>query len=135
MTQLGDGVRYGIAVALSVLTLAGCARAPEVPSPPSLTGAVEACHLESNEFVHLGDDGQTLTFEAQPGDFFEGAGKLADEKRDCLFSRLNVPDSIIQKMLATRAIDGMVSDEWDSFEATWTFHPDNGLRVIIETAG
>lgn len=38
------------------------------------------------------------------------------------------------QMDSTRALDGMQTAEWDTFEAKWTYHPDDGLDVIITEA-
>jgi hypothetical protein len=38
-------------------------------------------------------------------------------------------------MESTRALDGMQSATWSSYEVTWTYHPDDGLDLIITYAG
>ncbi|WP_269142641.1 hypothetical protein [Georgenia yuyongxinii] len=35
-------------------------------------------------------------------------------------------------MTSTRALDGRQTAEWDGVVATWSFHPDDGLDVILE---
>jgi hypothetical protein len=34
-------------------------------------------------------------------------------------------------MEKTRALDGRQTASWSFIEASWTYHPDNGLDVII----
>jgi hypothetical protein len=34
-------------------------------------------------------------------------------------------------MEQTRALDGRQSETWEDFSASWTYHPDNGLDVLI----
>jgi hypothetical protein len=31
----------------------------------------------------------------------------------------------------TRALDGMQRDSWRKFKASWTYHPDDGLNIVI----
>ena len=31
----------------------------------------------------------------------------------------------------TRALDGMQRDGWRKFKASWTYHPDDGLSIVI----
>ena len=38
-----------------------------------------------------------------------------------------------QRMLLTRAIDGTQEEQWGLYRATWTYHPDQGLNVVIST--
>ena len=45
---------------------------------------------------------------------------------------LDTPDSVVNRMSNTRALDGMQEATWGDFEATWTYHPDDGLDLIIE---
>ena len=45
---------------------------------------------------------------------------------------LGFPDSVWEKMLKTRALDGTQSHKTKDFTATWSYHPDNGLDVIYE---
>jgi hypothetical protein len=46
---------------------------------------------------------------------------------------LGFSQSIEAKIGNTRAIDGMqTAQSPDGFTATWTFHPDDGLNVIVE---
>ena len=44
-------------------------------------------------------------------------------------------DGLVKTFGATRALDGRQQASWDGFEASWTYHPDNGLTLILrETA-
>jgi hypothetical protein len=47
----------------------------------------------------------------------------------CVSARLGLPDRIREQMGATRAIDGIQSEEFGDYRAQWTYHPDDGLRV------
>ncbi|WP_225498444.1 hypothetical protein [Arthrobacter sp. M4] len=49
----------------------------------------------------------------------------------CILKAVNVPDSVVSQMDSTRALDGMQRASWDKISASWTYHPDNGFRVIL----
>lgn len=78
------------------------------------------------------DDGRSLTFNMEGDEPDSGLGTLATGA--CLLSELDVPDSVVAKMDATRALDGAQSDTFGGYEITWSYHPDQGLDFIIERA-
>ena len=86
--------------------------------------------------VELQDEGHTLTIDGEGGYRATlGASGLASQ--DIAFQildELGAPDAVWAKMERTRALDGMEEATWDQFTATWTYHPDNGLDIIIEEA-
>ena len=41
------------------------------------------------------------------------------------------PTTVIAQMDSTRALDGTRDATWDGMTATWTYHPDDGLDVIL----
>ena len=45
---------------------------------------------------------------------------------------LNIPNSVSDKMGATRALDSKQTHETDDFIITWSYHPDSGMPVIYE---
>jgi hypothetical protein len=113
-------VVFGVA-----LLLAGCA----APGPLPLQAAVDECRLNGSDLVVLEDDGTTLLIDHKGEDDLRG---MSIEKVDCLLDALEIPGSVRQKMGQTRAMDGMQSAEWDQVTATWTYHPDTGLDLILE---
>ncbi|WP_454698206.1 hypothetical protein [Arthrobacter humicola] len=49
----------------------------------------------------------------------------------CILTAVAVPDSVVSQIDATRALDGMQKASWDKMSATWTYHPDHGLKIIL----
>lgn len=55
----------------------------------------------------------------------------------CVFENLEVPKADISKMEGTRALDGTLESDWESsdgtysIEASWTYHPDDGLDITF----
>jgi hypothetical protein len=75
----------------------------------------------------LGDEGRSMTIT--------GAGHYSGadiEDVACVLDQLDIPDSVVARIDSTRALDGMQEASWDDFTAVWTYHPDDGLNLIIE---
>lgn len=121
---------------LAALALAGCsAAAPTesaeiaaeaLPEGPSAQDAVETCSLPESALL---DDGTGLLLDGEGDE--DTVGTLAIDEIACALIALETPESTITKMSNTRALDGMQSDQDEHFEYTWTYHPDNGLDVIV----
>lgn len=126
---------------LAVVALSGCAAStsgvPEVldaapeESGPSLAGAVEICGLSDSALM---DEGASLMLDGRgEDDRASTPGKLDVEELACALVALEVSEATISKMSSTRALDGMQSASDKNFEYTWTYHPDNGLDIIVTT--
>ncbi len=77
----------------------------------------------------LADQDHTLVVDTEGEGYGSGTDSYPSLK--CTLGTLHTPQSVIARMEATRALDGMQSASWDDFQASWTYHPDNGLDVII----
>lgn len=75
------------------------------------------------------DDGATLIIDMAGKDI--GSGDLTLAEEECLLENLGIPTSVHEKMLATRALDGRRDGDWDGIAAEWSYHPDDGLDVIL----
>lgn len=141
-----------ISVATAVLAgalLAGCGTAPEdTPlgkahekcSDEVADGLGEDSQYETSQFVALEDEGRTLSIGApsneEEGDVGEATGNLysviTGSLTVCTLEELDGPDSVLSKMESTTAMMGRQSDDWDDFEVSWSYHPDNGLDATFE---
>ena len=139
-----------LAVPLMVLALAGCGGASgtsapnptpsavtsSAPAEPLIQQASHSCRLDSSDYATLGDAGYTITLEGEPenhtnvADYYKVTGLTASQIA-CVLTALSVPDSVVSQMDATRAMDGMQKASWDKISATWTYHPDDGFRMIL----
>jgi hypothetical protein len=77
----------------------------------------------------LGDDGHTLVIDHKGEDDTSG---VSFETVACVLAALDTPTSITARMSSTRALDGVQSGSWDGYSAVWSYHPDNGMDLIIE---
>lgn len=81
----------------------------------------------------VGDDGLSLILDLEGEDY--GSGDLSFFDLECILEQLNVTDVVFNSMLETRSLDGRQSGEWGDFKASWSYHPDDGLDVIVELIG
>lgn len=79
----------------------------------------------------LGDNDQTLIVDMAGEE--PGTGTATIEDVLCVLAELEAPQSVLAQMESTRALDGMQSATWPGYKTTWTYHPDDGLDLIITT--
>lgn len=142
-----------VALPLLVFALAGCGGAPgastlsastvtsSAPAESLIQQAVRSCRLDRSTysaFVILGDGGYTITLQGEPEDpnwvNITKVTGLSAKDMACVLTAVSVPDSVVSEIDATRALDGMQRGSWNKISASWTYHPDHGLRLILTEA-
>ena len=94
----------------------------------ALGDAVAECGVEEELWIELGDEGQSLSMDTE-GEETSGAS-YSDVA--CVLDELGIPDSVSSRMGNTRALDGRQEAQWGEFSASWGYHPDSGMNVVIE---
>ena len=117
-------MKFACIALIAAFALTGCAQ----QSP--LQAAVDGCDVRKG-YARIGDDGRSLSLDNEGEDDISG---LSFSDITCVLDALDVPDSVLDKMGNTRALDGMQTASWGDITATWTYHPDDGLDVILEMA-
>lgn len=95
------------------------------PAVTKISRAAEKCGLPEN----VNDGGHSITLDTEGDEDASGDDFLAVF---CITVELDMPDSMLSRIDNTRALDGFQSGEWDNYTASWNYHPDNGLLLIIE---
>lgn len=101
-----------------------------------LTDAAGACSSTAGQDLVPGDGGESISIRASSVDASNSprtTPELVTMTSLCVLDELDVPDSVTSKVEATTSMDGRQADSWDGFDLSWTYHPDNGLEIIIET--
>lgn len=141
--------RLGALLALFVLTACGsddegpaAGTEPPEPRPPAATDlelAATSCgeplagnplsprrgESRADEFIEVEDEGATLTISG--GDQFS-TPKIGF----CILRKLDAPASTTSKVESTTAMMGQLTDEFEGYEVTWSYHPDTGLKMVVE---
>lgn len=74
--------------------------------------------------TRVADDGDTLILVAKE----QGEVLVAQ----CVISELKIPTAVTMQIEETRALDGRQEASWEHYKASWTYHPDAGLNMIIQ---
>ena len=93
---------------------------------PRFETAAEACELVP--LLVVADEGKTLTLTTA-GE--SGASYTDIEDVACVLAKLEVPSYVVSHIDSTRALDGQQTDEWDGISARWTYHPEDGLHLVL----
>lgn len=116
----------GVALLVLAAVVLAVAAVAYLAGDSELETAAAECASDGQPVV--GDDGNTLTV-ASSGK--EAAGN-ATAVSSCVLIELGAPLSVLSKVEGTTAMMGRQTDSWDDYQATWTYHPDNGLELIVE---
>ena len=120
-----------IAIPLGVAAVALLAGPPIIHAAqeamtPRFETAAEACELVP--LLVVADKGATLTLTTA-GE--SGVSYTDIEDVACVLAKLEVPSYVVSHIDSTRALDGQQTDEWDGISARWTYHPEDGLHLVL----
>lgn len=120
----------GGAASPTVVTVTATAP-PTSASPTGPTGLEKAfgsCFPDSKTGVELGDGGTSLTVDTR------GEKELSGPETSdilCVLNVLDAPDYVRSQIEQTRALDGRQTAQWSGMDASWGYHPDDGLNIVL----
>ena len=122
-----------IAIPLGVAAVALLAgppiiRAAQDAMTPRLEKAADTCNLMT--LLIVADEGKTLTLTTA-GTSGKSASYTDIEDVVCVLTELEAPSYVTSHIDSTRALDGQQTNEWDGISARWTYHPKDGLRLVL----
>lgn len=91
----------------------------------SLVQAVGACFSSGSPYVTVDAGGLVLEGEGN-----ESAG-VSVTTILCILEELDTPDSVVTRISNTNSTMGIVEGSWGDYDATWSYHPDNGLFIHV----
>lgn len=123
---LGVGLVFGGVFGALIGPAIGTGFAALAPSP--IDAAAESCDVMDNAWIQVGDEGGSVSMQSA------GAESIGADIADvmCMMSALDMPDSVVSRIQNTRALDGRQAGNWNELSASWGYHPDNGLDMVIE---
>lgn len=129
-------------VFLSLLALASCGESSPEESFNDLRSTLIEGDAACAEYLRVNGDSVTIqTVGYSSGDSFERLEEAA-ASQECLFGAVDLltenfgfSGALHDRILSTRALDGTQEAGSDGYNAYWTYHPDNGTRLIVEAAG
>lgn len=97
--------------------------------------AYEACGGAAalEPYLQVADEGTSIVIDG-PSD--ESAG-LADAITGtfCVLKELEIPTYVTTQIENTTSLMGRQEASWDGIEASWSYHPDNGLDLVLVDQG
>lgn len=114
-----------LAVLMAALTLTGCATGASsdgFSNDPPIQQAYDSCTVTAPALAVV-DQGETL--------IVDGMGSAGYPDLACILLELDTPTSVVAAMDSTTAMMGRQEEEADGFLYEWSYHPDNGLDLII----
>ena len=124
-----------VMMAILCMQLVACSAATDLlgkiggGSATNIIAAVEKCNLTSSQYVGVMDDGHSLMLDGRSDSSSVDGIEISDTS--CVLQQLGIPAYITMLMSNTRSVDGMQREEIDAYKIHWTYHPDNGLDIII----
>jgi ribosomal protein L40E len=80
----------------------------------------------------VASDGSYLAIDTNPFDIEEQTDFDALDAISLINAKFGFPESVYQRMLETRSMDGRQTQTLNDITASWTYHPDSGLEVMYE---
>ncbi len=94
-----------------------------------LQDAFEACeNRDTGNSLSLADEGATIVIDTR-SEYGSTAGL------NCVLQRLETPRSIEAQVGRTTAMMGVQDAQDDGFDYSWSYHPDNGVNMVITDVG
>lgn len=127
--------KWGIALLCALLIAAAVMLLPErEPKKTVFQKAFEAAGGRKlcGEWVTVFEDGSGMKIDTNPADKDDFYDSDAMDTIEKIHEQLELPDSLLEKMLTTRALDGRQSKTTKGIEISWTYHPNQGLEILYE---
>ncbi len=129
----GGGLVAGTVLGLLIgVTATGGNAGSKGLNQEAIDRAVEVCAIDAEGYTVM-DNGAAVQLDTKGEDFTDG-GTRDYTAYACMLDELGVPEVTQQKIGRTRALDGTQNDTWDGLQASWSYHPDSGVNVLIEGA-
>ncbi len=124
----GVGVAIGLSLGVGIGLVAPTLIGSIAIGPTPIERAVASCDLPEQRWIEVGDRGRSVTMT---GLGEESSGAEYDDVF-CVLEALQLPDSVDSRIRTTRALDGRQTGSWKGMEASWSYHPDDGLNIVVE---
>jgi hypothetical protein len=122
-------------IMLGVIAAACASEATQTKGPnPSPTGtrfevAFETVGVTSTALT-VEDEGTSIVGNGPADSAYNKTDEFISDLAAILLA-LDVPTYVIDQMDSTTSLMGLREATWDGIEASWSYHPDNGLDIVL----
>lgn len=102
----------------------GSTQADKDPGPTRFQSAVKDC--PAKHVADVGDGGRSLMLSTRPYRESVDVVRVA-----CVLQSLDVSDAVLDRMSSTNSLMGEQRARWDGIRAHWSYHPDNGMQIVL----
>jgi len=78
--------------------------------------------------VSISGDQTSVTFDTEGEEDISGDSLV---EVYCSLAIVGAPDYVFDLIATTRALDGRQTESWGEFRASWSYHPNSGLQLVI----
>jgi hypothetical protein len=122
---VGYAMGHGAATSEQADKAAAAAAANAAAKDARLSDAYNSCAgRDTANTVELDDDGNSIIVDTRSE--YTSMDGVA-----CVLNELGTPDSIVSSIDHTTAMMGSRDEENDGLSYSWSYHPDNGLNLVI----
>lgn len=82
--------------------------------------------------ARLSDGGRTLVLDSIR-EYNYSLDTVSNQDLACVKKVIEMPAFVESRIEMTRAIDGLQTGKWGKLSAFWTYHPDSGLNISINS--
>ena len=83
-------------------------------------------------YAELSSDKKSIIIDTNPNDINDYFAASTLQLIKDINKELGLPDSLYDKLMSTRALDGRQVQTFNKITVSWTYHPNNGLKIIYE---
>lgn len=83
--------------------------------------------------ARVAEDGSYVFIDTNPLDREDEFSLEAYELIEAFSKDLGFPQSFMEKVGRTRAMDGIQKHDIDGVSASWSYHPDKGMEMLFES--
>ena len=81
------------------------------------------------QYLDMLDGGSAVSINGAPS---SGVGGADVDTIVTFFVALDAPEVLYSRFDSTSSLMGLQEYEWDGLHVQWTYHPDNGLDILVE---
>jgi len=121
----GYAIGHSAATSSAAASASASAAAASSSADGRLRTAFDDCRAQdSTNTMQLDDDGATIVVDTR-----SQYGSVSGVT--CVWSHLKTPSSVSQRVSSTTALQGQQTATHDGISYSWSYHPKNGLNMVI----
>jgi hypothetical protein len=117
-----------VGIGAAVVVVGAVVFTSSLPTP--FETAYDACGGDYMSGITIAEDGKSMLLDMKGEEDLFGAdySNIA-----CVLRELDVPEIVESQISITTSLMGVQTADWNGITANWTYHPDRGLDMSLDT--